>query len=79
MNYRIISLVIFNFIAGAAVAQTEVTDSVRKQALGEVVVEASNQRTSSNVSTYIPMARQKKRGERCDLASEPDGDSSDRG
>lgn len=59
MNYRIISLVIFNFIAGAAVAQTEVADSVRKQTLGEVVVEASNQRTSSNVSTYIPMARQK--------------------
>lgn len=42
-----------------AMAQSEVADSVKTQDLNEVVVEASNQRTSSNVSTYIPVARQK--------------------
>lgn len=40
-------------------AQSESTDTIKTQELNEVVVEASNQRTSSNVSTYIPMARQK--------------------
>lgn len=42
-----------------AMAQSEVTDTIKTQELNEVVVEAANQRTSSNVSTYIPMARQK--------------------
>lgn len=40
-------------------AQSAETDSISMQNLDEIVVEASYQRTSSNVSTYIPMARQK--------------------
>lgn len=40
-------------------AQTESPDSIRTQELDEVVIEASNQRISSNISTYIPMSRQK--------------------
>lgn len=40
-------------------SQTEIPDSIEGKELNEVVVEASNQRTSSNISTYIPMARQK--------------------
>lgn len=42
-----------------AMAQSAEPDSVRAHELDEVVVEASNQRTSSNLSTYIPVARQK--------------------
>ena len=42
-----------------AMAQSNATDSIKTQELNEVVVEASNQRTSSNISTYFPMARQK--------------------
>lgn len=34
-------------------------DSIETQKLEEVVIEASNQRTSSKITTYIPMARQK--------------------
>lgn len=37
----------------------EHADTLKTQELNEVVVEASNQCTSSTVSTYIPMARQK--------------------
>ncbi len=37
----------------------EPTDTINTQELNAVVVEASNQRTSSTASTYIPMARQK--------------------
>lgn len=40
-------------------AQSETTDSTRTQELNEIVVEASNQRINAEVSTYIPMARQK--------------------
>lgn len=40
-------------------AQFAEPDSIRTQELDEVVVEASNQRISSTISTYIPMARQK--------------------
>ncbi|MDE5608389.1 MAG: outer membrane beta-barrel family protein [Muribaculaceae bacterium] len=40
-------------------AQSEATDSIKMQELDEVIVEAANQRTSSNLSTYIPMTRQK--------------------
>lgn len=40
-------------------SQTEITDSIEGKELNEVVVEASNQRTSSKSSTYIPMSRQK--------------------
>lgn len=42
-----------------AMAQSAEPDSIKTQELDEIVVEASNQRTSSNISTYIPMARQK--------------------
>lgn len=42
-----------------ALAQDEVPDSIKAQELNEVVVEARMQRTSSTVSTYFPMARQK--------------------
>lgn len=35
------------------------TDSTLTRELDEIVVEASNQRTSSNISTYVPVARQK--------------------
>lgn len=40
-------------------SQTETPDSIAGRELNEVVVEASNQRTSSKSSTYIPMSRQK--------------------
>lgn len=40
-------------------AQSETTDSIKTQELDEVVVEASNQRINAEVSTYIPIARQK--------------------
>lgn len=40
-------------------AQSEELDSIASRSLDEVVVEASNQCTSSNLSTYIPVARQK--------------------
>lgn len=63
MNFESIKLgvsVLFCAVAPLCVmAQSEVSDSIKTQELDEVVVEASNQRTSSNVSTYIPKARQK--------------------
>lgn len=63
MNFESIRLgvsVLFCAVAPLCVmAQSEVSDSIKTQELDEVVVEASNQRTSSNVSTYIPKARQK--------------------
>ncbi len=37
----------------------EVQDSIKAQELNEVVVEAANQRINAEVSTYIPIARQK--------------------
>ncbi|MBD5234555.1 MAG: hypothetical protein HDS65_10340 [Bacteroidales bacterium] len=43
----------------SAIAQNESTDSLKTQKLNEVVVEANMQRTQSNISTYIPMVRQK--------------------
>lgn len=42
-----------------ATAQYYESDSIKTQELNEIVIEASNQRTSSYISTYIPMARQK--------------------
>lgn len=57
---RIVLMSVLSIISSATgLAQTEKADSVRTQELGEVVVEASNQRTSAKVSTYIPVARQK--------------------
>ncbi len=43
----------------SAYAQTEYPDTIKTQELDEIVIEASNQRTNSTSSTYIPMARQK--------------------
>lgn len=57
MHKYIVSIALI-LIASSAFAQ-ETTDSIKTQELNEVVVQAQMQRTSSNVSTYIPMARQK--------------------
>lgn len=43
----------------SASAQTEIPDSIKSHNLGEVVVEARNQRLGAEVSTYIPTSRQK--------------------
>ncbi|MDE6342563.1 MAG: hypothetical protein K2K93_09610, partial [Muribaculaceae bacterium] len=40
-------------------AQSEETDTITTQELNEVFVEARMQSASSNISTYIPTARQK--------------------
>lgn len=45
--------------AVTAMAQSETTDSITSHELNEIVIEASNQRVSSNISTYIPLGRQK--------------------
>ncbi|MDE7443996.1 MAG: hypothetical protein K2M65_07530, partial [Muribaculaceae bacterium] len=55
---RIIILSWLAFLPLTAMTQVE-PDSIKTQKLNEVVVEASNQRTSSNLSTYIPATRQK--------------------
>lgn len=56
---QVLTFIIVLLCAICALAQTETQDSIKTENLGEVVVEAKMQRTSSNVSTYIPMARQK--------------------
>lgn len=40
-------------------AQTETPDSIKSHNLGEVVVEARNQRLGAEVSTYTPSSKQK--------------------
>ncbi len=50
---------ICGIVATTAGAQTETSDSIRAQQLDEVVIEAANQRINAEVSTYIPMSRQK--------------------
>ncbi|MDE7411198.1 MAG: outer membrane beta-barrel family protein [Paramuribaculum sp.] len=59
MNHRIIISTFSAMNAVLAMAQSEATDSINSQELDEVVVEARMQRTSSNVSAYIPLVRQK--------------------
>lgn len=59
MNLRFLTSIICAALAATAIAQTETPDSIEEKELNEIVVEASNQRTSSNISTDIPMARQK--------------------
>ena len=54
--YGLISIWLCTF---SAIAQSETNDSIKTQELNEVVVEANMQRTSSNISTYIPLVRQK--------------------
>ncbi len=56
---RIITSIILSAVATVAANAQEQVDTLKTQKLDEIVVEASNQRTSSTVSTYIPMARQK--------------------
>ena len=53
-----LSLIITATSVLASSAQ-EPTDTVKTQELQEIVVEASNQRVNAEVSTYIPMAKQK--------------------
>ena len=59
MRKEIMLTMICGIVDTAAGAQTETTDSIRAQQLDEVVIEASNQRINAEVSTYIPMVRQK--------------------
>ena len=59
MRKEIMLTMICGIVATAAGAQTETSDSIRAQQLDEVVIEASNQRINAEVSTYIPMVRQK--------------------
>ena len=59
MNHRIPVSTFSVILAITSMAQSATTDSIPAQELNEVVIEASNQRTTSNISTYIPMARQK--------------------
>ncbi len=56
---NIVQLSTFAITPLFAMAQSVESDSIKVQELNEIVVEASYQRTSSNISTYIPMARQK--------------------
>lgn len=59
MRKGIMLTMICGIVATTAGAQTETSDSVRVQQLDEVVIEAANQRINAEVSTYIPMSRQK--------------------
>ncbi len=59
MNKLLIPFITFAITPLFAMAQSEVTDSIKTQELDEIVVEAANQRINAEVSTYIPMARQK--------------------
>ena len=56
---RKVILTLLSLIPLLGYSQTEIPDSIEGKELNEVVVEASNQRTSSKSSTYIPMSRQK--------------------
>lgn len=56
---QVITFIIALLCAICALAQTEAQDSIKAKELGEVVVEAQMQRINAEVSTYIPMARQK--------------------
>lgn len=59
MKHRLPLLILYSIFVITAMAQSETTDSIKTQELDEIVVEASNQRINAEVSTYIPMARQK--------------------
>lgn len=60
MNYRV-KLLLAGMLQCAlnVAAQTTEPDTLMTRDLDEIVVEAVNQRTSSNLSTYIPASRQK--------------------
>lgn len=59
MRNRIITSISYAAIAIAAMAQSETPDSIKTKELGEVVVEAQNQRTDAKMSTFTPTGRQK--------------------
>lgn len=59
MQNRIITSIFCATLTIAAMAQTEVPDSIKTQNLDEVVVEAQMQRTSPTSTTYIPTGKQK--------------------
>lgn len=59
MQNRIITSIFCATLTIAAMAQTEVPDSIKTQDLDEVVVEAQMQRTSPNSTTFIPTGKQK--------------------
>lgn len=59
MQNRIITSIFCATLTIAAMAQTEMPDSIKTQNLDEVVVEAQMQRTSSTSTTYIPTSKQK--------------------
>ena len=59
MQNRIITSIFCATLTIAAMAQTEVSDSIKTQNLDEVVVEAQMQRTSPTSTTYIPTGKQK--------------------
>lgn len=59
MKHRIITSIFSATLAIAAMAQTETTDSIKTQELGEIVVEAQMQRTGTTSTTYTPSGKQK--------------------
>lgn len=59
MNNRISISLFCAAVAVTAMAQTETPDSIKRQNLDEVVVEARLQRTDAQKSTYIPTTKQK--------------------
>lgn len=59
MIKRILSSILCAIVTISAMAQSEALDSIKLQALDEVVVVAQMQSTSPNVTTYIPSGKQK--------------------
>lgn len=53
------AVIILIFIPLFTSAQNESTDTVKSRELNEIVIEAQMQQTGAEVSTYIPLARQK--------------------
>lgn len=60
MNHRFPIAFSCAFLALSALAQSAPVDSIQSKQLEEVVIEGSNQNIFNNMSTYIPMRRQKK-------------------
>lgn len=59
MIKRIFSSILCTIVTISAMAQNEALDSIKVQALDEVVVVAQMQSTSPNATTYIPSGKQK--------------------
>lgn len=57
--FNVLILPVLLSFASVATAQNASNDTVAVHQLDNFVVEASNQKTSSRISTYIPLARQK--------------------